>query len=223
MLIGLHAKGHRVLIFSQMTKLLDLLEEFLSYFDWKYERIDGSIATLVRQASIDRFNSKDSQSFIFLLSTRAGGLGINLATADTVIIYDSDWNPHNDIQALSRAHRLGQLKKVMIYRFVTRNSVEERILEVAKKKMMLTHLVVHSGLGKNENLSKRELDDILKFGTCQLFTNTDDEINKLEYDDDAVEKLLNRNINVTEATESGINEYFSSFKVSFHCAIFNAL
>ncbi|KAF0990616.1 hypothetical protein HZS_5752, partial [Henneguya salminicola] len=160
----------------------------------------------------------DSQSFIFLLSTRAGGLGINLATADTVIIYDSDWNPHNDIQALSRAHRLGQLKKVMIYRFVTRNSVEERILEVAKKKMMLTHLVVHSGLGKNENLSKRELDDILKFGTCQLFTNTDDEINKLEYDDDAVEKLLNRNINVTEATESGINEYFSSFKV-IDCAV----
>ncbi|KAF1745143.1 hypothetical protein MXB_3714, partial [Myxobolus squamalis] len=218
MLVGLHKGGHRVLIFSQMTKLLNLVEEYLNHKDWKYERIDGTISTLNRQASIDRFNSKDSQSWVFLLSTRAGGLGINLATADTVIIYDSDWNPHNDIQALSRAHRLGQLKKVMIYRFVTRNSVEERILEVAKKKMMLTHLVVHSGLSKNENLSKRELDDILKFGTAQLFSNTQAETDKLEYNDEAIEKLLNREIHSTQVTESGINEYFSSFKVT-DCAV----
>ncbi|CAB1321008.1 unnamed protein product [Coregonus sp. 'balchen'] len=108
--------------------------------------------------------------FAFLLSTRAGGLGINLATADTVIIYDSDWNPHNDIQAFSRAHRIGQNKKVMIYRFVTKASVEERITQVAKKKMMLTHLVVRPGLGsKTGSMSKQELDDILKFGTEELF------------------------------------------------------
>ncbi|KII64319.1 Chromodomain-helicase-DNA-binding protein 3 [Thelohanellus kitauei] len=212
MLTGLQRMGHRVLIFSQMTRLLDLLEEYLNHKEWRFERIDGSVSTLQRQASIDRFNSKDSQSFIFLLSTRAGGLGINLASADTVIIYDSDWNPHNDIQALSRAHRLGQLKKVMIYRFFTRNTVEERILEVAKKKMMLTHLVVHAKLGKNENLSKRELDDIVKFGTAQLFNNSDDS-NQLEYDDDAVNKLLNREAHSTTVQESGINEYFSSFKV----------
>ena len=92
------------------------------------------------QASIDRFNKPNSESFIFLLSTRAGGLGINLATADTVIIYDSDWNPHNDIQAFSRAHRIGQKNKVLIYRFVTQNSVEERVAQVAKRKMMLNHL-----------------------------------------------------------------------------------
>merc|ERR1712149_151661 len=99
-----------------------------------------------RQDSIDRFNSGESESFVFLLSTKAGGLGINLATADTVIIFDMDWNPHNDIQAFSRAHRIGQQNKVMIYRFVTRNTVEERVTQVAKKKMMLTHLVVQPGM-----------------------------------------------------------------------------
>uniref|UniRef100_A0A3Q3E829 Helicase C-terminal domain-containing protein n=1 Tax=Hippocampus comes TaxID=109280 RepID=A0A3Q3E829_HIPCM len=162
--------GHRVLIFSQMTKMLDLLEDFLENEGYKYERIDGSITGGMRQEAIDRFNAPGAQQFAFLLSTRAGGLGINLATADTVIIYDSDWNPHNDIQAFSRAHRIGQNKKVMIYRFVTKASVEERITQVAKKKMMLTHLVVRPGLGsKTGSMSKQELDDILKFGTEELF------------------------------------------------------
>ncbi|XP_042336062.1 chromodomain-helicase-DNA-binding protein 5 isoform X2 [Sceloporus undulatus] len=162
--------GHRVLIFSQMTKMLDLLEDFLEYEGYKYERIDGGITGGLRQEAIDRFNAPGAQQFCFLLSTRAGGLGINLATADTVIIYDSDWNPHNDIQAFSRAHRIGQNKKVMIYRFVTRASVEERITQVAKRKMMLTHLVVRPGLGsKSGSMTKQELDDILKFGTEELF------------------------------------------------------
>ncbi|KAK1800132.1 hypothetical protein P4O66_006154, partial [Electrophorus voltai] len=154
----------------QMTKMLDLLEDFLEYEGYKYERIDGGITGGLRQEAIDRFNAPGAQQFCFLLSTRAGGLGINLATADTVIIYDSDWNPHNDIQAFSRAHRIGQNKKVMIYRFVTRASVEERITQVAKRKMMLTHLVVRPGLGsKTGSMSKQELDDILKFGTEELF------------------------------------------------------
>uniref|UniRef100_A0A671M0C5 Chromodomain-helicase-DNA-binding protein 4-like n=1 Tax=Sinocyclocheilus anshuiensis TaxID=1608454 RepID=A0A671M0C5_9TELE len=147
MLRKLKEGGHRVLIFSQMTKMLDLLEDFLENEGYKYERIDGSITGGMRQEAIDRFNAPGAPQFAFLLSTRAGGLGINLATADTVIIYDSDWNPHNDIQAFSRAHRIGQNKKVMIYRFVTKASVEERITQVAKKKMMLTHLVVRPGLG----------------------------------------------------------------------------
>ncbi|NXV79035.1 CHD4 protein, partial [Atlantisia rogersi] len=170
MLKNLKEGGHRVLIFSQMTKMLDLLEDFLEHEGYKYERIDGGITGNMRQEAIDRFNAPGAQQFCFLLSTRAGGLGINLATADTVIIYDSDWNPHNDIQAFSRAHRIGQNKKVMIYRFVTRASVEERITQVAKKKMMLTHLVVRPGLGsKTGSMSKQELDDILKFGTEELF------------------------------------------------------
>lgn len=112
MLKLLKEQGHRVLIFSQMTKMLDLLEDFLEAEGYKYERIDGAITGNIRQEAIDRFNAPGAPQFVFLLSTRAGGLGINLATADTVIIYDSDWNPHNDIQAFSRAHRIGQSNKV---------------------------------------------------------------------------------------------------------------
>ena len=119
MLRKLKAENHRVLIFSQMTKLLDLLEDFLEGEGYKYERIDGSITGTLRQDAIDRFNADGAEQFVFLLSTRAGGLGINLYTADTVIIYDSDWNPHNDIQALSRAHRIGQKNKVSILRATT--------------------------------------------------------------------------------------------------------
>ncbi|XP_019483210.1 PREDICTED: chromodomain-helicase-DNA-binding protein 4 [Hipposideros armiger] len=226
MLKNLKEGGHRVLIFSQMTKMLDLLEDFLEHEGYKYERIDGGITGNMRQEAIDRFNAPGAQQFCFLLSTRAGGLGINLATADTVIIYDSDWNPHNDIQAFSRAHRIGQNKKVMIYRFVTRASVEERITQVAKKKMMLTHLVVRPGLGsKTGSMSKQELDDILKFGTEELFKDeaTDgggdnkegEDSSVIHYDDKAIERLLDRNQDETEDTElQGMNEYLSSFKVA---------
>uniref|UniRef100_A0A3Q3VJI6 Uncharacterized protein n=1 Tax=Mola mola TaxID=94237 RepID=A0A3Q3VJI6_MOLML len=214
--------GHRVLIFSQMTKMLDLLEDFLENEGYKYERIDGGITGGMRQEAIDRFNAPGAQQFAFLLSTRAGGLGINLATADTVIIYDSDWNPHNDIQAFSRAHRIGQNKKVMIYRFVTKASVEERITQVAKKKMMLTHLVVRPGLGsKTGSMSKQELDDILKFGTEELFKDEGEGDNKEEdssiihYDDKAIDRLLDRNQDATDDTElQSMNEYLSSFKVA---------
>lgn len=114
MLRKLYETKHRVLIFSQMTKMLDLLEDFLDSEGYKFERIDGAVTGQLRQDAIDRFNAPDSLSFAFLLSTRAGGLGINLASADTVIIYDSDWNPHNDIQAFSRAHRIGQSNKVSL-------------------------------------------------------------------------------------------------------------
>eukprot|EP00850_Spirogloea_muscicola_P004476 SM000019S05020 [mRNA] locus=s19:556386:566850:+ [translate_table: standard] len=108
MMVKLKSQEHRVLIYSQFTRVLDLLEDWLYSKGWSYERIDGSVSGTERQVRIDRFNAPDSTRFCFLLSTRAGGLGINLATADTVIIYDSDWNPHADLQAMARAHRLGQ-------------------------------------------------------------------------------------------------------------------
>ncbi|KAG9337690.1 hypothetical protein JZ751_028340, partial [Albula glossodonta] len=197
----------------RMTKMLDLLEDFLEYEGYKYERIDGGITGGLRQEAIDRFNAPGAQQFCFLLSTRAGGLGINLATADT---------------AFSRAHRIGQNKKVMIYRFVTRASVEERITQVAKRKMMLTHLVVRPGLGsKTGSMSKQELDDILKFGTEELFkddveaarangdTKDGEDSSVIHYDDNAISKLLDRSQDATEDTEiQNMNEYLSSFKVA---------
>ncbi|XP_055084783.1 chromodomain-helicase-DNA-binding protein 3 isoform X3 [Periophthalmus magnuspinnatus] len=228
MLRKLKEQGHRVLVFSQMTKMLDLLEDFLDHEGYKYERIDGGITGALRQEAIDRFNAPGACQFCFLLSTRAGGLGINLATADTVVIFDSDWNPHNDIQAFSRAHRIGQANKVMIYRFVTRASVEERITQVAKRKMMLTHLVVRPGLGsKAGSMSKQELDDILKFGTEELFKDdgegmkkpsadkAEDEGNVIHYDSAAIERLLDRSQDATDDTDvQNMNEYLSSFKVA---------
>ncbi|XP_024084977.1 chromodomain-helicase-DNA-binding protein Mi-2 homolog isoform X4 [Cimex lectularius] len=216
MLKKLKEAGHRVLIFSQMTKMLDILEDYLDGEGYKYERIDGAITGNLRQEAIDRFNAPGAPQFVFLLSTRAGGLGINLATADTVIIYDSDWNPHNDIQAFSRAHRIGQANKVMIYRFVTRNSVEERVTQVAKRKMMLTHLVVRPGMGgKQTNFTKQELDDILRFGTEELFKEEEGkEDEAIHYDDKAVEDLLDRSKMGIEQKENWSNEYLSSFKVA---------
>ncbi|KAI4332040.1 hypothetical protein L6164_016981 [Bauhinia variegata] len=167
MLKILHRDGHRVLIFSQMTKLLDILEDYLSveFGPKTYDRVDGSVSVADRQSAIARFN-QDKSRFVFLLSTRSCGLGINLATADTVIIYDSDFNPHADIQAMNRAHRIGQSNRLLVYRLVVRASVEERILQLAKKKLMLDQLFV------NKSGSQKEVEDILKWGTEELFNDS---------------------------------------------------
>ncbi|CAL9169817.1 protein CHROMATIN REMODELING 4-like [Musa acuminata AAA Group] len=168
MLKILYKEGHRVLIFSQMTKLLDILEDYLAieFGPKTFERVDGSVSVANRQAAIARFN-QDKSRFVFLLSTRSCGLGINLATADTVIIYDSDFNPHADIQAMNRAHRIGQSKRLLVYRLVVRASVEERILQLAKKKLMLDQLFV------NKSGSQKEVEDILRWGTEELFNDSE--------------------------------------------------
>ncbi|KAL6992157.1 DNA helicase [Sarracenia purpurea var. burkii] len=167
MLKVLHREGHRVLIFSQMTKLLDILEDYLTteFGPKSFERVDGSVSVADRQSAIARFN-QDKSKFVFLLSTRSCGLGINLATADTVIIYDSDFNPHADIQAMNRAHRIGQSNRLLVYRLVVRASVEERILQLAKKKLMLDQLFV------NKSGSQKEVEDILRWGTEELFNDS---------------------------------------------------
>lgn len=176
--------GHRVLIFSQMVTTLDILGEYLRIKGYFYQRLDGNTTARKRKQSIDHFNAEDSQDFVFILSTRAGGLGINLATADTVIIFDSDWNPQNDLQAESRAHRIGQKKVVNIYRLITADTVEEKIIETAKKKMVLEHLViqkmdmngyVESGFSKSNKPSytKEDIQAILRFGAQNLFEKED--------------------------------------------------
>ena len=112
----LKAGKHRVLIFTQMTRMLDVLEAFLNYHGHIYLRLDGTTRVDQRQVLMERFNA-DRRIFCFILSTRSGGVGVNLTGADTVIFYDSDWNPHNDIQAFSRAHRIGQANKVLRFVF----------------------------------------------------------------------------------------------------------
>ncbi|XP_044472362.1 CHD3-type chromatin-remodeling factor PICKLE-like isoform X2 [Mangifera indica] len=218
MMVRLKEQGHRVLIYSQFQHMLDLLEDYLTYKKWQYERIDGKVGGAERQIRIDRFNAKHSSRFCFLLSTRAGGLGINLATADTVFIYDSDWNPHADLQAMARAHRLGQTNKVMIFRLITRGTIEERMMQMTKKKMVLEHLVV--GRLKAQNINQEELDDIIRYGSKELFADENDEAGKsrqIHYDDSAIERLLDREqlgdeeAPVDEEEEDG---FLKAFKVA---------
>lgn len=142
----LRKAGHRVLLFSQMTHLMDILEIYLQLNEFKYLRLDGSTKTEERGALLRQFNAPDSPYFMFLLSTRAGGLGLNLQTADTVIIFDSDWNPQMDQQAEDRAHRIGQKKEVRVFVLVSVGSIEEVILDRAKQKMGIDAKVIQAGL-----------------------------------------------------------------------------
>jgi chromodomain-helicase-DNA-binding protein 1 len=139
LLARLKADGHRVLIFSQMVRMLDILSDYMLLRGYLHQRLDGMVASDARKKAIAHFNAPGSPDFAFLLSTRAGGLGINLETADTVIIFDSDWNPQNDLQAMARAHRIGQKSHVSVYRFVSKDTMEEDVLERAKKKMVLEY------------------------------------------------------------------------------------
>jgi len=142
MLTQLLSDGHKILIFSQMTKLLDIIADYLHIKKWEFSRLDGRIGYMLRQENIERFNN-DPELKLFLLSTRAGGLGINLTAADTCIIYDSDWNPQMDLQAQDRCHRIGQTKPVMIYRLVTANTIDQRIVERASAKRRLEKMIIH--------------------------------------------------------------------------------
>ena len=117
---------HRVLLFTQMTRMLDILENFLNYHGYKYLRLDGSTSIEQRQVLMERFNN-DKKIFAFILSTRSGGIGVNLTGADTVVFYDSDWNPTMDAQAQDRCHRIGQTRDVHIYRLISEKTVEENI------------------------------------------------------------------------------------------------
>lgn len=180
----LRRSGHRVLLFSQMTRLMDILEIYLKLNDFKFLRLDGSTKTEERGALLKQFNAPDSPYFMFLLSTRAGGLGLNLQTADTVIIFDSDWNPQMDQQAEDRAHRIGQKKEVRVFVLVSVGSIEEVILERAKQKMGIDAKVIQAGLFNTTSTAqdRREmLKEIMRRGTSSLGTDvpSEREINRL--------------------------------------------
>ncbi|OJJ49239.1 hypothetical protein ASPZODRAFT_140162 [Penicilliopsis zonata CBS 506.65] len=172
LLTRMKRQGSRVLIFSQMSRVLDILEDYCVFREYKYCRIDGTTAHEDRIASIDEYNKPGSEKFIFLLTTRAGGLGINLTSADIVVLYDSDWNPQADLQAMDRAHRIGQTKQVVVFRFVTENAIEEKVLERAAQKLRLDQLVIQQGRAQQQNknaASKDELLGMIQHGAANVF------------------------------------------------------
>ncbi|EAT86336.2 hypothetical protein SNOG_06505 [Parastagonospora nodorum SN15] len=155
------AQGSRVLIFSQMSRVLDIMEDYSVMRGYQYCRIDGSTAHEDRIAAIDDYNKPDSEKFLFLLTTRAGGLGINLTTADIVVLFDSDWNPQADLQAMDRAHRIGQTKQVYVFRFVTEGAIEEKVLERAAQKLRLDQLVIQQGRSQQPAKGAASKDELL--------------------------------------------------------------
>jgi SWI/SNF-related matrix-associated actin-dependent regulator of chromatin subfamily A member 5 len=217
MLPRLREDGHRCLIFSQFTSMLDILEDYCELRGHTYCRLDGDTNRVKRRLDCRRFNAANSNLFIFLISTRAGGLGLNLATADTVILYDSDWNPQVDLQAMERAHRIGQTKPVRVYRLVCTGSVEERMVLRAEKKLFLNAMVaetdpdemlnehVHEhenadadtlnedatealGIG-GSSMSKGELASLIRFGANAV---VDGKSGNAEISDKDLDRLLER-------------------------------
>jgi DNA helicase INO80 len=161
LLFKLKEGGHRVLLYFQMTRMIDLMEEYLTYRNYKYLRLDGSTKLEDRRDTVHDFQTRP-EIFIFLLSTRAGGLGINLTSADTVIFYDSDWNPTIDSQAMDRAHRLGQTRQVTVYRMITRGTIEERIRKRALQKEEVQRVVISGGSGGGVDFNTRSRENRTK-------------------------------------------------------------
>ncbi|GAV52497.1 hypothetical protein ZYGR_0AG04880 [Zygosaccharomyces rouxii] len=222
LLTRLKKDGHRVLIFSQMVRMLDILGDYLSIKGINFQRLDGTVPSNQRRISIDHFNAPDSNDFVFLLSTRAGGLGINLMTADTVIIFDSDWNPQADLQAMARAHRIGQKNHVMVYRLVSKDTVEEEVLERARKKMILEYAIISLGVTDGNKYNKKnepsagELSEILKFGAGNMFTAKD---NQRKLEDLNLDDVLNHaedHVTTPDLGEShlGGEEFLKQFEVT---------
>uniref|UniRef100_A0A7N6BC01 DNA helicase n=1 Tax=Anabas testudineus TaxID=64144 RepID=A0A7N6BC01_ANATE len=210
------AGGHKVLVFSQMVRCLDILEDYLIQRRYTYERIDGRVRGNLRQAAIDRFCKPDSDRFVFLLCTRAGGLGINLTAADTCIIFDSDWNPQNDLQAQARCHRIGQSKAVKVYRLITRNSYEREMFDKASLKLGLDKAVLQDinrkgNLNGVQQLSKLEVEDLLKKGAYGALMDEEDEGSKFCEED--IDQILQRRTQTITIQSEGKGSTFA--KASF--------
>ncbi|KAJ8302947.1 hypothetical protein KUTeg_019343 [Tegillarca granosa] len=211
----LKQNGHKVLVFSQMIRVLDILEDYLIHKQYLYERLDGRIRGNLRQEAIDRFSKPDSDRFVFLLCTRAGGLGINLTAADTVIIYDSDWNPQNDLQAQARCHRIGQTREVKVYRLITRNSYEREMFDKASLKLGLDKAVLQSMGGEKATpqaqLSKKEIENLLRKGAYGALMEDDSAGDKFCEED--IDQILKRRTQVIQIESEGKGSTFA--KASF--------
>ena len=178
----------QILIFSQMTRMLDILEDYCNERRYEYCRIDGETSLEARERMISEFTQKESTKFIFLLSTRAGGLGLNLMTSDTVILYDSDWNPQVDLQAMDRVHRIGQTKPVLIYRLLCENTIEEKILERQAMRLKLDSLVIQQGrvLKVGEHFTKDQMKEMIQYGADAIYRPGND------FKDEDIDLILKR-------------------------------
>ncbi|EER10795.1 Chromodomain helicase-DNA-binding protein, putative [Perkinsus marinus ATCC 50983] len=215
----LHAEGHKVLLFSQFLSMLDLIQRYALYRGYSVERLDGSATAKAREEAIDRFNTPESSAFLFLLSTRAGGIGINLTAADVVIIFDSDWNPQMDIQATARAHRIGQTKDVKVYRLVTNRTYEAQMFERASQKLGINEAVFQRGAfdgeGKKKGhgasgLSKEEIEELLKKGAYYLLENNEE---SKQFEQSNIEDILSKKSRLVKYTRASGGGTFS--KTSF--------
>ncbi|XP_066311552.1 uncharacterized protein [Miscanthus floridulus] len=194
-----------------MTTMLDILEDFLFYLGYKYARIDGQTSLSSRQESIKEYNRAESEIFIFLMSTRAGGLGVDLPGADRVIIYDPDFNPFMDLQAQSRAHRIGQTRPVVVYQLITKCSVEEKILQKSRQKLAIENMLMNSS---NKKPNVDELQSILLHGAKTIIDKKKISATSIHYDDEAIENLLKLDPGFEEKCSKDDNGYLGSI-VSF--------
>ena len=211
MLPKLRAEKHKALIFSQFIRVLDMLEDYMRAKSFPFERIDGRIRGNARQSAIDRYNELGEHRFVFLICTKAGGIGINLTTADTVIIFDSDWNPQNDLQAQARCHRIGQTREVKIYRFITAKTYERRMFEKASQKQGLERAVISgkqiAGVKRTSKEEKKELERLLRHGAYALF-NQDAEQESNRFNEEDIESILSSRITkVIDKQERGCNTF----------------
>ena len=165
------ADGDQTLIFSGFTTMLDILEDFCYIRGYDYCRLDGNTGLEDREQQIEEFVKPGSTKQVFLISTRAGGLGLNLMTANTVVLYDSDWNPQVDLQAMDRAHRIGQTKIVQVFRLITVNTMEEKMIERQTLKLKLDSMIIQKGrlAPKNQALGKEEMQDMVNYGADGIF------------------------------------------------------
>nr|CCA15572.1 CHROMODOMAIN HELICASE DNA BINDING putative [Albugo laibachii Nc14] len=230
--------GHRVLIFSQFKIMLDILQDYLSLRGFKFERIDGNITGNERQAAIDRYCGTSNQAFVMLISTRAGGVGINLTAADTVIIYDSDWNPQNDLQAQARCHRIGQTKSVKIYRLLTSKTYELQMFHQASIKLGLDQVVLGGMQDTSDNsaskqkkivgkktsgMSKDEIENLLKYGAYDIFNELKDghaEAASKRFGEESIHKILERSTRIIHDPNANAKDGKRKLMSSFSKATF---
>ena len=206
---------NKILIFSQFATVLDILEDYLTYRNINFFRLDGRTSSYMRTSYMDQFNSSQQETLVFILTTRAGGLGINLISAHHVIILDSDWNPQMDMQAMDRAHRLGQKHPVTVFRLVSKDTIEERILQIQTMKLKLDYLIIERGRKVHENdktfemctLTPQDMKDLTYFGANKIF--------KMQQDDDLanidIDKLLEEGKRISEQTDEFLEDKKKEF------------